>query len=74
MHPITTDDPAFNVLSRAGEKLLIDKTTRRRYPASPSLTIDRICSSLNLLRFIGPPRFWRTLILCGVADYRGQVT
>src|SRR5581483_1873199 len=25
-------------------------------PASPSLTIARICSSVNLLRFIGPPR------------------
>src|SRR4051794_41121682 len=25
-------------------------------PASPSLTITRICSSVNLLRFIGPPR------------------
>src|SRR4051812_1097534 len=24
-------------------------------PASPSLTIARICSSVNLLRFIGPP-------------------
>src|SRR5215467_7212415 len=24
-------------------------------PASPSLTIARICSLLNLLRFIGPP-------------------
>jgi hypothetical protein len=36
MHPITTDDPAFDALSRAGENLLIDKTTRRRYPAAPS--------------------------------------
>src|SRR5688572_20178857 len=25
-------------------------------PASPSLTIARICSSVNLLRFMGPPR------------------
>src|SRR6478672_9472692 len=24
-------------------------------PASPSLTIAKICSSVNLLRFIGPP-------------------
>ena len=36
MHPITADDPAFNTVSRAGENLLIDKTTRRRYPAAPT--------------------------------------
>src|SRR6185369_7743340 len=41
-------------------------------PASPSLTIARICSSVNLLRFIGPPQQRRTLIL-RVANYRGQV-
>src|SRR5262245_51370466 len=29
-------------------------------PASPSLTIARICSSVNLLRFIGPPLNRRT--------------
>ena len=36
MHPITADDPAINALTRAGENLLIDKTTRRRYPAAPT--------------------------------------
>lgn len=36
MHPITTDDPAFQALPRAGENILFDKTTRRRYPAAPS--------------------------------------
>ncbi len=35
MHSIATDDP-FNALPRAGENLLIDKTTRRRYPAAPT--------------------------------------
>jgi AraC family transcriptional regulator len=35
MHSITTDDP-FNALPRAGENLLVDKTTRRRYPAAPA--------------------------------------
>jgi AraC family transcriptional regulator len=34
MQLITTDDPAFNALSRAGENVLVDKTTRRRYPAA----------------------------------------
>jgi AraC family transcriptional regulator len=34
MHPIR-DDPA-PALPRAGENLLIDKTTRRRYPAAPT--------------------------------------
>src|SRR5262249_9934295 len=42
-------------------------------PASPSLTIARICSSVNLLRFIGPPLKSEDLILRG-ADYWGQVT
>ena len=36
MHPITPDDPAANTLPRAGENLLIDKTTGRRYPAAPT--------------------------------------
>jgi AraC family transcriptional regulator len=36
MHPITRDDPVFNALQRAGENLLIDKTTSRRYPAAPT--------------------------------------
>jgi AraC family transcriptional regulator len=36
MHPITMDDPAFEALPRAGEDLLIDKTTRRRHPAAPT--------------------------------------
>jgi AraC family transcriptional regulator len=36
MHPITADDPTFNALPRAGEDLLVDKTTRRRYPAAPT--------------------------------------
>jgi AraC family transcriptional regulator len=35
MHPITRDDPA-QALPRAGENLLIDKTTRKRYPAAPT--------------------------------------
>jgi AraC family transcriptional regulator len=35
MSSIATDDP-FNALPRAGENLLIDKTTRRRYPAAPT--------------------------------------
>jgi AraC family transcriptional regulator len=35
MYSIATDDP-FNALPRAGEHLLIDKTTRRRYPAAPT--------------------------------------
>jgi len=34
MHAITPDDPAFNALPRAGENILVDKTTRRRYPAA----------------------------------------
>jgi AraC family transcriptional regulator len=34
MHQITRDDPTFNALSRAGEHVLVDKTTRRRYPAA----------------------------------------
>jgi len=34
MHPITTDDPSLNALSRAGKNVLVDKTTRRRYPAA----------------------------------------
>src|SRR5581483_9536573 len=41
-------------------------------PASPSLTIARICSSLNLLRFIGPP--WRRTHMIRVAVLRGPVT
>jgi len=36
MHPIITNDPAATALPRAGENLLIDKTTRRRYPAAPT--------------------------------------
>jgi AraC family transcriptional regulator len=36
MHPNTADDPTFNALPRAGENLLVDKTTRRRYPAAPT--------------------------------------
>lgn len=36
MHPIATDDATFNSLARAGENLLIDKATRRRYPAAPT--------------------------------------
>jgi AraC family transcriptional regulator len=35
MNSIVTGDP-FNALPRAGENLLIDKTTRRRYPAAPT--------------------------------------
>ena len=35
MYSSATDDP-FNALPRAGENLLIDKTTRRRYPAAPT--------------------------------------
>ena len=35
MYSIATDDP-FNALPRAGENLLIDKMTRRRYPAAPT--------------------------------------
>ena len=35
MSSTATDDP-FNALPRAGENLLIDKTTRRRYPAAPT--------------------------------------
>src|SRR6476660_2443150 len=35
MHSIATDDP-FNALPHAGENLLIDTTTRRRYPAAPT--------------------------------------
>jgi AraC family transcriptional regulator len=34
MHPITPDDPAVNALPRAGENLLIDKTTGIRYPVA----------------------------------------
>ena len=36
MHPITTGGPAAKVLPRPGEKLLVDKTTGRRYPAAPT--------------------------------------
>ena len=35
MHPITRNDPT-QALPRAGENLLIDKTTRKRYPAAPT--------------------------------------
>jgi hypothetical protein len=36
MHAITPEDPAFNALAQAGEDILVDKTTRRRYPAASS--------------------------------------
>jgi hypothetical protein len=35
MHLIATNDPV-DPLPRAGENLLIDKATRRRYPAAPT--------------------------------------
>jgi AraC family transcriptional regulator len=35
MHPVATDD-SFSALPRAGADLLIDKTTRKRYPAAPT--------------------------------------
>ncbi len=35
MYSVVTDDP-LNALPRAGDNLLIDKTTRRRYPAAPT--------------------------------------
>jgi AraC family transcriptional regulator len=35
MHSVDTDHP-LNALPRAGDNLLIDKTTRRRYPAAPT--------------------------------------
>jgi len=35
MYSSATDDP-FNALPRGGENLLIDETTRRRYPAAPT--------------------------------------
>ena len=34
MHPIATGDPSFNAVPRSGGNILIDKTTRRRYPAA----------------------------------------
>jgi AraC family transcriptional regulator len=36
MHQVTTDDPTFNALSRGGEDILVDKTTRRRFPLASS--------------------------------------
>jgi hypothetical protein len=36
MHQVTTDDPTFNALSRAGEDILVDKTTRRRFSSASS--------------------------------------
>jgi len=41
MYSIATDDP-FNALPRAGEHLLIDKTTRRRYPAAPTGSLELV--------------------------------
>ena len=34
--PLVVTDDSLNVLPRAGDNLLIDKTTRRRYPAAPT--------------------------------------
>jgi AraC family transcriptional regulator len=39
MNPIGADDFAVNTLPRAGEHLLIDTATGRRYPAAPSGTL-----------------------------------
>ena len=46
MHQVT-DDPTFK-LSRAGEHVLVDKTTRRRFPLASS-------DSLLLTRLRPPP-------------------
>jgi len=36
MRQVTTADPTFNALSRAGEDILVDKTTRRRFSSASS--------------------------------------